>query len=310
VILFLDAVGGPWDGNTPTTKPIGGSELAQIQLAEALANRGHQVRVLNQAHLSGTSPYQVNGVTYGGAVDARDVKTCILARMTALPPSIDPNRTKVIVSLTDQGPHDIAPCHLVVGVSQWQVNRFAAVQPGTPRKIIPPIVESAPHHERTPNTYIYAGAAMKGLDETLQGWDDAGCPGELFVVTGGWGEPDEKQRHLMRELGVGYLGNVKPDKLRALISGCSYLLGAKTYPETFCVVAAIVETCGTVPILYSPHGRTGLDEAINAQVYYDRAKWIQAIKDGKNTDERARHATVYVKNFSADRIVRLWEKVL
>ena len=38
MILFLDAVGGPWDGNTPTTKPIGGSELAQIQLAEALAS--------------------------------------------------------------------------------------------------------------------------------------------------------------------------------------------------------------------------------------------------------------------------------
>ncbi len=215
MILFLDAVGGSWDGNTPKTRPIGGSELAQIQLAEALAEHGHKVRVLNQAHFTGTAPYQVNGVTYGGAIDANEVKTCILARMTTLPRQISMARTKVIVSLTDQGPHDIADCHLIVGVSQWQVNRFATVQPSTPCKVIPPIVEAAPKLDKTPNTYIYAGAAMKGLDETLQGWEDAGCPGKLYVVTGGWGEPDEAQRENLRELGVGYLGNVKPDKLRS-----------------------------------------------------------------------------------------------
>ena len=230
--------------------------------------------------------------------------------MTSLPRQISMTRTKVIVSLTDQGPHDIADCHLIVGVSQWQVNRFATVQPGTPVKVIPPIVEAAPKRDKTPGTYLYAGAAMKGLDETLQGWEDAGCPGELNVVTGGWGEPNEAQRETMRELGVGYLGNVKSDRLRALISGCSYLLGAKTYPETFCVVAAIAETCGTVPLLYSPHGVTGLDEAIDTPVSYDRAEWIQWIKDGGIKDGGAPLKALKQDRFSADRISRLWEKVL
>lgn len=305
MILFLDAVGGPWDGNTPKTKPIGGSELAQIQLAEALAARGRQVRVLNQAHFSGTAPYQINGVTYGGGIDARDVKTCILARMTALPPAISPDRTKVIVSLTDQGPHDIAPCHLVVGVSQWQVNRFAAVSPGTPCKVIPPIVEPGHARKKVPGSYIYAGAAMKGLDETLQGWQDADCPGALYVAAGGWGEPSEAQRELMRELSVCYLGNLKPDALRSAVAGASYLLGAKTYPETFCAVAAIAETCGTIPILYSPHGRTGLDEAIVTTVFYERSVWLAAIANPEPIKK------VFQQNrFTADRIARLWEKVL
>lgn len=304
MILFLDAVGGPWDGNTPATKPIGGSELAQIQLAEALANRGHKVHVLNQAHFSGTAPYQVNGVTYGGAIDANEVKTCILARMTSLPRQISMSRTKVIVSLTDQGPHDIADCHLVVGVSQWQVNRFAAVAPSVPCKVIPPIVEPGPNMVKKGH-YLYAGAAMKGLDETLQGWDDAGCPGELYVATGGWGEPNQTQRDLMRELGVHYVGNLRPLAMRAAISRASYLLGAKTYPETFCAVAAIAETCGTIPILYSPHGRTGLDEAIRTPVFYNRDEWVSAIKtiDGPWVTENQ-------NRFSANRIARLWERVL
>jgi len=309
MILFLDAVGGPWDGNTPKAKPIGGSELAQIQLAEALAARGRRVNVLNQAHFSGTAPYQINGVTYGGGIDAREVKTCILARMTSLPPQISMAKTKVIVSLTDQGPHDIAPCHLVVGVSQWQVNRFATVQPGTPCKVIPPIVEAAPKRDKF-GAYLYAGAAMKGLDATLDGWEEAGCPGKLRVAAGGWGEPSDTQKDRIKALNGVYVGNHAPAGLREEISEASYLLGAKTYPETFCAVAAIAETCGTVPILYSPHGPTGLDEAINAQVYYDRANWVQAIEDGKNTDERARKAAIFVKNFSADRIARLWEKIL
>ena len=46
MILFLDFAGAPFDGNTPTTKAIGGSEMAQIQLAEALAARGAEVKVL------------------------------------------------------------------------------------------------------------------------------------------------------------------------------------------------------------------------------------------------------------------------
>ena len=306
MILFLDAVGGPWDGNTPTTKPIGGSELAQIQLAEALASRGHEVRVLNQMHFSGTAPYQVNGVTYGGAIDANEVKTCILARMTSLPRQISMAKTKVIVSLTDQGPHDIADCHLIVGVSQWQVNRFATVSPGTPCKVIPPVVEAAPTCYKNKDMYLYAGAAMKGLDATLDGWEEAGCPGELYVVHGGWGEASEAQRDTMRELGVAYLGNVNPARFRATISGASYLLGAKTYPETFCAVAAIAETCGTVPILYSPHGRTGLDEAICTPVSYDRNEWITHIKTGGYPFRELKPNKV----FTADRIARLWEKVL
>ena len=305
LILFLDAVGGPWDGNTPTTKPIGGSELAQIQLAEALAARGHEVRVLNQAHFTGTAPYQVNGVIYGGGIDAREVRTVVLARMTALPPQIDMKRTKVIVSLTDQGPHDIADCHLIVGVSQWQVNRFATVQPGTPVKVIPPIVEAATKQDKVSGSYVYAGAAMKGLDDTLNGWSEAGKPGILFVATGGWGEPSEEQKERIYNLGGQYCGNLNPSELRNLISDCQYLLGAKTYPETFCAVAAIAETCGTVPILYSPHGRTGLDEAIVTPVFYSRDEWIENIRKPHNIPVPRTH-----KLFTGDRIARLWEKVL
>lgn len=302
MILFLDLVGGPFDGNTPHEGTLGGSELAQIQLAEALAARGKTVHVINRKHINGTPPVDINGVRYGGSVDTRDVRTCILSRMTPLPAAI-PSSAKVIVSLTDQGPHDIAPCHLVVGVSQWQVNRFASVAPGVPCKVIPPIVEVPKAEKKVPGRYIYAGAAMKGLDETLDGWDDAKRPGTLEVCHGGWGRADESQQARMKFLGVQYLGDLSPADLRKRVARASYLLGAKMYPETFCAVAAIAEASGTVPILYSPHGRTGLDEAIATPVFYDRDAWLANIREPNNP-------VLQQNNFSPSRIARLWEKVL
>jgi hypothetical protein len=303
MILFLDAVGGAYDGNSPHTGTLGGSELAQIQLAEALAERGKKVRFLTSKHFQGAPVEKINGVIYGGSVDTREVRTCILARMTGCPPGMDPAHTEIIVSLTDQGPHDFSPCHLLVGVSAWQINRFAALHTKTPRRVIPPIIETAPKSDKIPGRYIYAGAAMKGLDATLDAWEEAGKPGILEVCHGGWGISDDAQIARMSDMGVQYLGNLTPVCLRKRVSRASYLLGAKTYPETFCAVAAIAETCGTIPLLFSPHGKTGLDEAITTPVYYDHSKWLDAIKNPLQK-------CVYQNRFTSTKIAKLWEKIL
>lgn len=299
MILFLDTVGSHFDGLSKHS-PLGGSELAQIQLAEALANLGHDVRVITQKHIPASDPTTVNGVVYGGPVDPLEVRTIILSRMTPLPKGL--RNSKVVVSLTDQGPHDISNCHLLVGVSTWQINRFAHMGTHIPRRVIPPIVEHAPKVDKIPGRYIYAGAAMKGLDATLAGWDRAGRPGKLAVCHGGWGEATQSQINLMFTMDVEYLGNLSPIDVRAEIARSSYFIGARTYPETFCAVAAIAEHSGTVPILFSPYGPTGLDEAINAPVYYKEEDWIGMIKTPPSA--------LMPKDFSARKIAMRWEKIL
>lgn len=306
MILFFDMVGGEYDGNS-VNGPLGGSELAQVQLAEALATRGHDVAVITAKQARGYPPLEINGVRYDRSINARDVDTIILARMTELPHGIDTSyTTKVIVSLTDQGPHDIAPCHTLVGVSSWQINRFAALQIGAKRKVIPPIIEPAPVLDKIPGRYVYAGAAMKGLDETLQGWIDAGEPGSLTVCHGGWGMASEKQQFAMAVLGVEYLGNLSPARVREEIAKAEFFLGARTYPETFCAVAAVAETCKTQVIMWSPHGKTGLDEATWGAIHYHRESWIAEIKNPALFGERPQQ----FDRFSADKIARQWEKIL
>ena len=59
LITFLDD-SVPFDGATQDQKPLGGGEKAVAGLAEALAARGHMVRVFNRC----AAPAVVDGVSW------------------------------------------------------------------------------------------------------------------------------------------------------------------------------------------------------------------------------------------------------
>ena len=319
MILFLDFAGAPFDGNTPTTKAIGGSEMAQIQLAEALAERGHDVKVLvgrDENH----EPRTINGVTYGHS-DLSKVKTVILSRMTPLPKPMEGRR--IIVSLTDMGPHKIAVADCLVGVSKWQLDRFRGLLAKS-RKVIPPIVEPPPVLPKIPNRYIYASARAKGLDSTLLAWQKLRptlpADAELVVTTAGWDLPAEGS---VEKAGARWLGVKTPVEIREEISRASHLFYVNDYPETFCAVAVLAEIAGTTPlILCHPQvalkatgmathddgavsltdGRAGIKEAITSKVFTDWNQWAAAVRNPPRCPS--------AKNYSTRKIAQAWEKIL
>jgi hypothetical protein len=319
MILFLDFAGAPYDGNTPTTKAIGGSEMAQIQLAEALAARGADVKILvgrDENH----EPRTINGVTYGHS-DLSKVKTVILSRMTPLPKPLEGRR--IIVSLTDMGPHTIATPDVLVGVSRWQLDRFSGFKVKA-RKVIPPIVEPPPNLEKIPNRYIYASARAKGLDSTLAAWvklrPSLHRDAELVVTTAGWDLPLEGS---VEKHGARWLGVKTPVEIREEIAKASHLFYVNDYPETFCAVAVLAEIAKTTPlILCHPQvalkssgmgttgdgsvsltdGRAGIKEAIVSKVFTDWDEWAAAVKNPPHCPT--------AKNYSARKIAQAWEKIL
>lgn len=319
MILFLDFAGAPYDGNTPTTKAIGGSEMAQIQLSEALAARGHDVKVLvgrDENH----EPRTINGVTYGHS-DLSKVKTVILSRMTPCPTPLADRR--IIVSLTDMGPHSIAKADVLVAVSRWQLYRFQGLF-AKKRKVIPPIVEPPPVLDKVPNRYIYCSARAKGLDSTLLAWQKIRptlpANAELVVTTAGWDLPAEGS---VEKAGARWLGVKTPVEIREELARASHLFYVNDYPETFCAVAALAEIARTTPlILCHPQvalkssgmatnnegeismtdGRAGIIEAINSKVYTDWDEWAAAVKNPPPVPS--------AKNYSPRKIAQAWEKIL
>ncbi|MGN7438566.1 MAG: hypothetical protein ACTHOO_07975, partial [Alcanivorax sp.] len=47
-ITFLDCTNTQYNGDTIRTKPLGGIESTTVSLAEALAKKGYEVKVINQ----------------------------------------------------------------------------------------------------------------------------------------------------------------------------------------------------------------------------------------------------------------------
>lgn len=300
-ILFLDFAGAPYDGNTVRTSPIGGSELANVQLAEALAERGHTCHILVGRDPDQT-PRQINGVWYGHTkIDAKNV---ILSRMTPLPVGL--SRLNKIVSLTDMGPHRIAECDYLVGVSRWQLDRFAAECRTAKRRVIPPIVENPPVVEKVPGRYVYASAAPKGLRATIDAWreirpklpDNA----ELRVSWSGWGEPDFVVEDPIYN--IVKVGPLTPEENRKEIASAVSLFYVNVYPETFCAIAAIAEASKTVPYILaaSKDGPAGLSESITAHVYYTRDSFFKAVVNGRDP--------MPPKNYSPNKIATSWENIL
>jgi hypothetical protein len=293
--------------------------MAQIQLAEVLAARGHDVKVLvgrDENH----EPRTINGVTYGHS-DLSKVKTVILSRMTPCPTPLADKR--LIVSLTDMGPHNIAQSDVLVGVSRWQLERFRGLK-AKARKVIPPIVEPPPTLPKIPNRYVYCSARAKGLDSTLKAWKQLRpslpVDAELCVTTAGWDLPAEGS---VEAAGATWLGVKTPVQIREEIAKASFLFYVNDYPETFCAVAVLAEVAGTTPLilcheqvalkatgmgtsgggdLSMTDGRAGIREAINSPVYTDWDKWVEAVRNPPKCPS--------AKNYSATKVAQAWEKIL
>lgn len=302
--LIIDFAGAPYDGKTAREQPIGGSELANVQLAEALADHGHKVHIL-VARDQNKEFREINGVGYGHALPDRP-KNLILSRMTPLPRAFF--GLNKIVSLTDMGPHRIADCEYLVGVSRWQLDRFKLECLPAKRRCIPPIVEKAPDVGKVPGRYVYASAAMKGLKETLAAWAELRprlpANAHLRVSWGGWGAPDFE----VTGPDVEVVGALAPADSREEIASAIGLFYVNTYPETFCAIAAVAEAAKTTPYIWCPGGDpAGLGESITTPWHSSKDRFFEHVLTGSTA---AKSALFMPKNYSKNKIVQAWENIL
>jgi glycosyltransferase involved in cell wall biosynthesis len=278
-IWFCQPRSLPCDASTPRTSPLGGTESAALYLADALARRGHHVRVYNNC----PAPGDFDGVAYRRWEDARadavlDPPHVLVAiRDWAL---IGSNRYAPLQvfwtgDAADQPfargleqPEARRAIDLFVFQSAWQEAGFRAL--GVPpwrclreRYGFAPFVHPAP--SLRPRRLVYASTPFRGLDLLLDWFPliRARCPdAELRVCSSMrvYAVPEEEDRARFgalyaraRQPGVTFLGSLPQPALAAELSAARVLAYPNHWPET-CCVAAIEALAAGCPVLTSSLG--------------------------------------------------------
>ncbi|MGO9837837.1 MAG: glycosyltransferase [Polyangiaceae bacterium] len=248
-VVIFDSVGMPYTGSTLRHAGLGGSEFEFILLAEALARGGHSVLVLNNTLL----PASEMGVDY---VNQREAlagafacRALVVARYSFVPPV---RFDRLIVAASDlpgRAYDHLAPYFVgaaratLVAVSAWQRALFP---PQWNALVIPNMLpDSVYSHEAKadPARFVYASAAIKGLRETVETWQEVKRSGaladaELLVCTPGYDAVDEAA---LRQAGVRFAGSLPFHQVVEQIAGSAGLFYVNRLPETFCIVAALAE---------------------------------------------------------------------
>ena len=198
-LLFYDTVGMPYTGRSLETTGIGGSETEIVTLAEAMAEAGYCVAVLNRTPLED----HVAGVTYLplGSTDVSTLGARTLAVVRYSPIPAIPHMKLVVVALDMPGNSYAHQAYRLGGaadrgtlIALTQTHR--AMFPADWRvTVIPPVmprgVYGRPVRKPNPHRFIYASSAMKGLPETLEAWamvkaDPGFEKAQLFVTSPGY----------------------------------------------------------------------------------------------------------------------------
>lgn len=295
-LVIYDGVGQPYDGGTRSG--IGGSEHFVIKLARGLAARGVSVLVRNTRV---GPPMEVDGVRYESNQTAQEVecKTLLLQRATPLPHTVGFDHLVVqahdVYSSAYDGLHMFLERlnGVVVCNSQWQANRF----PFKP-VIIPPMLHELPApRTKDPHYFIYASAALKGFDATLNKWRtfrkrhpelrDA----RLGVISSGYDEPRR-----VDDPSIIYLGSLADDQLLEHLNFAAGMFYVNMFEETFGVTAALAECLGTRTHILCPNGFGALYETLSdhqfltndALIFYNQfvANYGTAVRQQSTRDYR------------------------
>ena len=300
-VIFFDTIGMAYDGATPLHKGLGGSEFEALLLAEALASHGLRVLVLNNTQ----SAANFNGVEYANHGEHQHVSACdvlILQRYSAIPAI---RARKILIAASDipgnfydhldelaTSDQDVT----LVAVSEWQKNLYPR---SWARVVIPNMLPDfvyAVERAANPRKFVYASAALKGLKDTIEAWQQVVSASdnlELCVCTPGY---DSVDADALAALGITFLGSLPFDRVVEEIASSAGLFYVNTYSETFCIVAALAEALGrrthilctgdpgALPTtINSPLLTTDRDKFLrefrNALAAPDDARWLGAAKD-------------------------------
>ena len=327
-LLIVNSI-GPGFTHSSVAGGIGGSELEIVQVAHALARRGHKVTVANGVEKETTEegvryiPFsQANGLT---------ARALWIERMTS-PPHV---RTQcIIVRATDIccPPYDVHKPMLEAGQARlvantkWQASGFAYARE---KIIIPPVIDldlGGPVPDKVPGRFVYASAPMKGLVATLEMWRAYKTThpnryllkkAKLVIVLPGqsafYGDLPVPLTDKDKEIGISYINAASLVEYRRLIASAEGLFYVARMQETYCCAAVFAEAYGTRPHILCLNGSGGIPEAlvdstlVTAQVREFERDFFKFWSAGKKPPPPM---TGKVPDRSADALAPKWEAAL
>ena len=276
-IAFYQPRSVPFDGNTPRTRGLGGTESAIVYLAEALAARDHRVLILNNCD----APVTIEGVEYRRWESL--AATCVAERPDVLvavrfwepigaarlaPLQIfwtgDAYDQPFVSELSNDAKR--REIDFVMLQSEWQIETFArqhhlpvsqlvrttlgAASTSNPKSQVP-----KPKSQRG-RRLAYASTPFRGLDVLLDLFPRIrhACPdAELDVyssmqVYGMSASDDARQFDAIyrkaRQPGVTLVGSLPQPTLAARLQHARVLAYPNHYAETFCIAVAEAQAAG------------------------------------------------------------------
>ncbi len=320
VVLF-DGVGMPYTGSTPEYSGLGGSEFESILLVEALARRGLRVLVLNQTLL----PAKEGGVEYANSETALSTsfacRVLIVARYSQVPPV---RFERIVVAVSDmpgKGHAHFEPYFAgaigatLVALSAWHRSLFPATWKA---RVIPYILPERVYSYEAkvnPHRFVYASAALKGLRETLEVWqelkrDPALADAELVVCTPGYDTVDEGA---LARAGVRFLGSLPFDKVVHEMASSAGMFYVNVFPETFCIVAALAEALGRRVHVLCLNGPGALNETVRSPlVTTSRDEFVASFRAAYSAPADSRDPRWYAaaKDYHETTVMAEWLRVL
>lgn len=287
-VILWDNIGSPYSRSLVDAKAIGGSEYALVLLAEAFAKKGLKVLALG----NGTPPQtRQNGVLYEDAnhiqhLDDESCSVLIVSRFSSLPKNIKYDR--VFVLAQDQPWENNGACEYdkfvpimspnsgtqlnlaqgtLVCMSEWHAGLFRQRYQAWDIIVIPAAIDDVHYKdahrlvEKNPNKFVYASAAVKGWKATEKEWarlktqhSELLDKAELHVTSPGYDKIDVHPE-VASTFRIIVHDPVPARELSAFMADAAGLFFCNTYPESFCVVAAIAEIMGCrTHILVEPPG--------------------------------------------------------
>lgn len=294
-VIIWDTVGSEIS-ESAAKKPMGGSEYHLLQLTRALTGRGFSVRIIQGDHRLG------NVLGRLGRLKCRVLIHSRYSTLIAGGGQVFTDR--IVVFATDMpGAADGSPVedggayrHLgglflgeqypafkcaypttLVCLSQWQLGLFPKVWQAN-ANVIPMMIDdraygrgrigSAEPVPKVPKRFVYASAAMKGLDATIVKWIAMRVKyrkqmvGAELHITTNWDMPPIWTRVLMtKENGIVDVGRLCPHDVEDLMATAEGLFYVNKFPETFCSIAALAEACNARAHILCLNSPGGIPEA-------------------------------------------------
>lgn len=217
------------------TKPLGGSEMGLLLLADALKEAGFSV-----------------------SFDLCEARALIVSRYSDVP-KVKADRTVIYAADIYDHRYDKHLGLPIQCVSHFQANWFRML--GHKATVIRPILgRHVKHAPLVFNRWIYPCAVGKGLHETLKAWSEVADGRTLVVTTSGYDKPDEQ---MCRDYGAIYIGQFTPEGLAHQIAISEGMFYRNVAPECFPMTVAIAAHCGLeLDIECVGHSHCGIQEAM------------------------------------------------